>query len=333
MEQIHPLVTLYQQVILGFEPLAYAKMNERGAPHKYTKIYRRLTPTVLRAHLRGDITIGTCLINQYNKARAAVLDIDQGGIEALSRTLAYTSSQGLHAFAISSDNEEHSGGHVWLLFAQWNEPARLRQLAENIAIACDMQAETYPTRKAIRLPFGIHRWTGKRGMLFVVGATPLELDSGNNVVHEAIRRVSSLPLNHSDVVPQMKLQSDKPLDSARENRSNSRENSENSIRDYNHATDIIQLLQGFGGRIAEYLHNGGALMHCPCPFHKHADARASIEVRPTKNKDRYGDFIIFGYVPGCVFYTERGQVWDAFSAYCKLHGLEADEAIKRLHED
>jgi hypothetical protein len=38
MEQPHPLVVAYEETILGFEPPAYAKMNRRGALHKYSKV-------------------------------------------------------------------------------------------------------------------------------------------------------------------------------------------------------------------------------------------------------------------------------------------------------
>ena len=80
MEHAHPLVAAYSQTILGFDAPAYAKMNERGDAHKYTKIYRRLSSRLIQSHLKGDVTLAVCLINTVGAARAAVLDIDDGGV-------------------------------------------------------------------------------------------------------------------------------------------------------------------------------------------------------------------------------------------------------------
>ena len=101
---------------------------------------------------------------------------------------------------------------------------------------------------------------------------------------------------------------------------------------YNHSTDLVSLLGQFGGRVAEYLPSDGVLMHCPCPHHKHGDAKASIELRLAMNRERYGEFVVYGYAPGCAFYTERGRVVDAFSVYCQLNSIEPDEAVKQLSQ-
>lgn len=329
MESVHPLVQEYEQAILGFQPRAYAKMNERGAAHKYIKVYRRLTLQLLGAHLRGDMTLATCLINSAGSARAAVLDIDEGGEEALRKVLYTAWGRGVSAFAQSSLGDEHSGGHVWLLFDGWGEPARLRLLADKIAQESETHAETYPTLKSIRLPLGVHRWTGKRGRLIFQDASFLELDEGEALVKTAIRRIASLSRNSINQLPTLPPPEQRPLRGS-ERQSKVEEGQQNVILDYNHSTDLIALLERAGGRIAQPLRNGGVLMHCPCPHHKHHDARPSIEVRPAKNTQRYGDFVVYGYSPDCVFYTERGHITDAFSAYCKLNYLDPKDAVKEL---
>src|SRR5262245_1169282 len=128
MENVHPLAIEYHKTVLDFQPPAFAKMNEPGAQRKYTKIYRRLSYPLLQSHLRGDITLAACLINTAGSARAAVLDIDSGGEAALLRVLSAATDRQFIAFAQSSTNNEHDGGHVWVLFDGWRDPARFRSL-------------------------------------------------------------------------------------------------------------------------------------------------------------------------------------------------------------
>ena len=80
---------------------------------------------------------------------------------------------------------------------------------------------------------------------------------------------------------------------------------------------------------ATILCSGGAVLACPCGRHAHGDARASLEVTPATSS-RYGRFIAHGYAPGCLFFTERGQVIDAFGVFCRLEQLTPAEAVRRL---
>jgi hypothetical protein len=286
MEKLHPLVVEYHNTILGFDAPAYAKMNGSDAERKYTKIYRRLSPLLIQAHLRGDVTLAVCLINTTGSAKAAVLDIDAGGEAALMRVRKQAEEQRLIAFAQSSTNHHHDGGHIWLLFDGWQTPERFRLLANTLAEEAEVAAESYPTRKAIRLPLGVHRWTGKRGRLFLPDGTVLNLDEGEQVVKEAIHALRALPYNSVDLLPELPMPRRANRD-APESFSARREGSHDVIRDYNHSTNLITLLESSGGRVAQWLPTGGALMHCPCPHHKHRDARPSIEIRPAKNRERY----------------------------------------------
>jgi len=81
--------------------------------------------------VRGDTTLAACLITSDNLARTAVLDIDVGSEDSLLRVLAAVQVQGFTGFAQTARNDEHNGGHVWLLFDGFAEPIRLRTLAEN----------------------------------------------------------------------------------------------------------------------------------------------------------------------------------------------------------
>ena len=330
MEQIHPLVRDYHDAILGFDAPAFAKMNAPDSVRKYTKIYRRLSYRLIQSHLRGDMTLAVCLINTAGSARAAVLDIDNGGEEALQRVLKQAEARSLVAFAQTSQNAEHDGGHVWLLFDIWGEPERFRLLADTLAYDAGVSAETYPTRKSIRLPLGVHRWTGQRGRLIIPSHLPLELDAGEHNVREAVRIIRSLPRNDAEQLPVRPTPIAIPIQKIASRRSEHPQRHQDTIRDYNHSIDLRAFLERLGGRVAQFLPSGSILMHCPCPHHKHQDARPSIELRQAKNTERYGEFVVYGYAPGCSFFTERGQIMDAFNVYCKFYGLETDEAIQQI---
>lgn len=337
MEKPHPLVQAYCDTILGFEPPSYAKMNHQGALHKYTKVvigegdartYPPLTSKLVQAHLRGEITVAACLIDPQGKARAAVLDIDHGDELTLRRVLELALLQGFAGFAQSSKNDEHQGGHVWFLFSERTDPKRLRRLAQHLATQAGIEAETYPTKKTIRLPLGVHRWTHTRGRLLLSDGTVFELDEGEAVVRQAVRILSALTPNDISLLPPLPT-SVAPVESSPV-RLKSADPSASIIARFNQTQSLVALLERSGGKIAQQLPSGAVLMHCPCPFHKNGDSRPSLELRPAKNKARYGEFVAFGYAPGCQFYTQSGQVIDAFSAMCLLDGLTPAEAVQKL---
>lgn len=337
MEQPHPLVLAYQETILGFEPPAYARMNGRGASYKYAKVvrdvegkrvYPPLTLDTLQAHLRGSQTVAACLIDPEGQARVSALDIDNGGEEVLRRVLEMAAIQGFTGFAQSSVNEQHQGGHVWFLFRERTDPQRLRRLAQQLASQVGISAETYPTRKAIRLPLGIHRWTGKRGTLLLSSGLALNLDAGQHVVRQAVRILRDLPQNAASLLPplpQRGLRNEAAV-SLPEAVGGTRE----VINQYNQQTNLISLLESFGGRVAQPLAHSGVLMHCPCPHHKHGDEKPSLEIKPARNRARYGEYVAFGYSPSCLFYTESGTVMDSFGVWCLINGLSFVEAVKKL---
>jgi hypothetical protein len=330
MSERHPLATAFLAYVLGFEPEAYARMNPHGHERKYTKVYRRLTPHLLAQHLQGEITLASSLINPQGRAQSAVIDIDEGGEDALHKVIEQAQIRGLNAVALTSKTEEHDGGHVWVFFAEAVEPQRLRRLMQEMAKGAGIEGETYPTKKAIRLPLGKHTWTGQRGVLIFSDGERFELDNGIPTVREGLVKLLNFPKNPLNSLPQLPAS---PREGSRgsEMAGGRRERSDNPIQHYNQTTNLISYLESLGGRIAEEYPGGGVLMHCPCPNHKHGDAHASLEIKPSTNTSRYGQYVAYGYSQGCVFHTERGQVVDAFSAYTKIEQLTSAEAVKKLY--
>ncbi len=76
--------------------------------------------------------------------KAAGVDIDAGGDVAIEQTLAAATGLGYTAFGLvcTGGAGGHNGGHVWVLFDQGAPPEQLRQVADDVAAAAGIAAET-----------------------------------------------------------------------------------------------------------------------------------------------------------------------------------------------
>lgn len=323
------------QLYLLHDPTSYARVLRPGARHKYHTVQRAPTPDDLHAHLAGEATIAVPLVGAAGLSYHVALDVDQGGIEALQRALNVAHVLGWIAYAITSTNNEHSGGHVWMHLDQPAAPTCARLLAEQLAAAAgiatrghDPAAETYPTHKALRLPCGRHTWTGKRGCLVLHDGYTIDLDSGAQAIDDAIIAIAKLPQNVADRLPQLPVAPSRAT--ARQTRQERSDAPTNPIYHYNHTTNLLALLERYGGRIAEQRRDGSALLHCPCGQHQHHDGHASLEVRPARNTARYGQYVAIGHAPSCHFHAEYRRVIDSFTVYCRLAGMSPTEALHRI---
>jgi len=321
-DQVQVFHTLY----LAHEPESHARMNGPKAAKKYTKFHHAPTNGEIADHLAGRRTVAAPLVGPHGLCHHAALDVDAGGPSALRRVLAAAQHQGWTAYAITSDTDEHTGGHVWLHFDTPSAPERTRLLADQLAAAAGVDAETYPTRKALRLPLGVHQWTGKRGTLLLQEGQQLDLDAHTDAVVQALAMIAALPLNNASALPEVPRRT--PTTSQAHQTAPGA--AKDTITRYNGHTDLITLLERYGAKIAERYGNGGALLHCPCGRHSHSDRRPSLEVQPARSA-RYGRMVAVGHAAHCLFYTERRQVMDAFGVYCKLEGLTTREALYRLN--
>ena len=318
----------YRGVFLAHQPAHQGRMTGPGVDRKFITIHHPITDRELDAHFAGQLTLAAPLIGPDDLAYIAAIDSDvDAGESTLWRLLLAAQGRGFTAFAITSRTDEHDGGHVWLLFDQPTHPDRLRQFAENLVTTLGLVAETYPTCKTLRLPLGVHRRAERRGTLLLPTGAALDLDAGGDVLHEAVAAIAALPRNATGQLPQLPLAAPRP----RSTPPNVAPTTESIIAAFNQATDLVFLLESYGGRIAQRGRWGRTLLHCPCPNHAHGDARPSLEVQPAK-KARYGQHVVIGHAPGCRFATERGQVMDAFCVFCTWEGLTPQEAIERVRD-
>ncbi len=330
---LYDMVQVMCSLFLQHEPASYARMTRPGARYKYhtvkdaTKQPLRPTKALFPAHLSGAETFAVPLVGAAGFTYHVALDNDDGGIDALQRALAAAYALGWIAYAVSSLTNAHRGGHLWIHLDQPTAPNRARHLAVQIARRAQLgSVETYPTKQPLRIPFGRHSWTQQRGSLLLQDGQTINLDTSLAAVHAAIAHVAVLPRNSTVNLPTLPPP---PRPTASQTRQEPRGASDNPIHAYNQGTDLVALLERYGGRTAEQLRNGKTIVHCPCGQHKNGDQRASLEVQPARS-DRYGRAVAVGHAPGCLFYTEQRQVVDAFAVYCTLEGLTPNAAFQQL---
>jgi hypothetical protein len=346
MLNTYDLVQQFRSLFLRGNPASYARMNKPNAYSKYTKMLdpRSRAPLVITdgaiaKHLSGTATYAAPLIGADGFTREAALDIDHGGEVAIQCALHIAREFGYYAYAIAGTPVVggHDGGHIRIPLADVAAPERARLLAQQIQQCVitrlslpENVIELYPTQKGLRLPLGIHIYTGRRGVLLLQDGTRLNLDDGKPfaTIAQALNLIEALPANNPETLPTPAPVSPPP---ASLSNSTSRGSGNSPIQDYNHHTNLLDWLISIGGRVAAQTRSGGYLLHCPCNNHKHHDASPSLEVQPARNVSRFGAYVIIGHSTGCMFASQPGRIVDSFDAYCRWHGLSIKEALNQLY--
>lgn len=143
----------------------YARQLDNGS---YVCVREPFSDNLMYQHLRGKITLGTYLLSADNTARFTVLDADsEQEFDRLKAVAADLKKQNIPSYLEAS----RRGGHLWLFFGHPISGQKARGFGMGIAKTYRLgKMEVYPkqdtigtgTGSLIRLPFGIHRKTGKR---------------------------------------------------------------------------------------------------------------------------------------------------------------------------
>lgn len=147
---------------------------------QYVTVHQPLTSQLLLAHLQGAETLGTYLLNPQSQARFMVLDADN---EPDRRRLVAL-SQVLSQLACPSYLEaSRRGAHLWFFFDKSLEGEAVRRFGKGLLAYFNLTAiELYPKQERlrgegpgslIRLPFGVHRKSGKRYGFYTSEGQPL----------------------------------------------------------------------------------------------------------------------------------------------------------------
>ncbi|MBA3530308.1 MAG: hypothetical protein H0T73_00105, partial [Ardenticatenales bacterium] len=135
---------------------------------RYTCVHRPLPIKHIEAHLRGEMTLGTYLLDPESQARFVVLDADDTETwQHLVQTARSLASRGVPGYL----EQSRRGGHLWFFFARPVSGRTARAFGTGLIQASGLGTlELYPKQEAlrdgpgslIRLPFGRHRLTGRR---------------------------------------------------------------------------------------------------------------------------------------------------------------------------
>jgi hypothetical protein len=154
----------------------YARQLDGG---RYVAVYEPLQTGHLIAHLRGDMTLGVYALDGDSCGRHIVFDADDEPdwrrLKALAGVL---SGMGCPAYL------EHSrrGGHLWLFFAALIPGRQLRQFGNGLLHHFGIAGvELFPKQdrlktgpgSLVRLPFGVHRKSGRRYGFYTGDDRPL----------------------------------------------------------------------------------------------------------------------------------------------------------------
>jgi hypothetical protein len=312
-----------RSLFLQHDPASHARMLQPGARHKFAKVHHPPTDDELVNHLAGTSTIAIPLISPADLAYHAAADIDIGGETALRRCINAAVTKGYTCFGITSRTQTHDGGHLWMIFDTLTHPERLRQCMQQILTAAQVETrEVYPVYQSLRLPFGQHTWTRRRGRLLLPDGKTIDLDAGMAAISTGLNELAAASRNQVQYLPQLE-------DTLVSKTGRFVRGGAGPIAAYNQTTNLVTLLEGYGGHVADRSRQG-ILMHCPCGQHAHDDEQPSLWLQPARRPEIHGDMIAVGLAPRCRFYTSRGQVINAFNVFCIMEERTPAEAVEQL---
>ena len=169
-----PAAVLAQRFIQRWD--VYPQQLDDG---RYICVHEPLNVSHLYAHLRGEITLGTYLLNRESKVRFVVLDNDS---ETGWKYLLTCGSKLANADIPAYLEKSRRGGHIWIFFEKPIDGSEARSFSKALAKKYRFEGfEIYPKQdnigqgygSLIRLPFGVHRRTGKRYGFFDKDGQPL----------------------------------------------------------------------------------------------------------------------------------------------------------------
>lgn len=147
---------------------------------QYVTVHAPLTHAMLTAHLRGDETLGAYLLDPNSHARFMVLDADsepdRRRLIALSQVLTRLSCP-------TYLEASRRGAHLWFFFDNPLVGKEVRRFGKGLLAYFNLTTiELYPKQERlqgegpgslIRLPFGVHRKSGKRYSFYTSEGQPL----------------------------------------------------------------------------------------------------------------------------------------------------------------
>jgi hypothetical protein len=276
----------------------------------YARVVSQVTLSLLMNHLNGKITLGTYVIDERGCCSFAVLDADQeNGLDVLRAVQAELAARDV----VLHLERSRRGGHGWAFFANPISAAQVRAFLAPIANRYSL--ELYPKQDAgrgvgslIRVPFGVHRRSGRRYPFLADDLQPV-----GGTVEDALLWLSTAscsPVPQIDAPPSPLVRQQLPSELLQQSRHTSVGQRYSTIRAWNAAHDPFTAIS----RYVELDSRG--LGHCPFGEH-HAGGR-----------DEHRSFQVYrphqagGYCWLCHAGEIGGSLFDFLARY---HGKTARE--------
>jgi len=154
----------------------YAQQRDDG---RYLCIREPLRPELIHDHLNGHITLGAYVLDAESHARYIVYDADDAAwMDQLLQMGEAIKREGVTAYVEKS----RRGGHLWLFFESDISGKDARAFGAGLLAYHDIEnVELFPKQNRlfsgpgslIRLPFGVHRKSGRRYGFYHVDGRPL----------------------------------------------------------------------------------------------------------------------------------------------------------------
>lgn len=305
---------LYRSLFVG-RTSDFARQRLDGS---YRRVGRSLTPSDIQAHLKGQHTLGTYLINEDGRCTCAVFDADSAdGLQVLQGVQARLSQHAIPSYL----EQSRRGGHLWVFFTV---PALASHVRAWLLPFCPKNIEFYPKQaegvgygSLIRLPLGVHLRSGKR-YPFVVWAEHAPEPVAHSLVNTlawlaTVQRVNvpDLPTptprtsRAQDLLPSKKLAQHTSL-------------FPQNIRAWCAEQDPYRVI----GAVVDL--NSQGVGQCPFGWHHTGgcDTHASFKV--------YNPGVGSNYCWYCYTWQQGGSVFD-FLRY--WHGLDARDMWKRIQTE
>jgi hypothetical protein len=162
----------------------YAHQREDGS---YICIRKPLKQKFLLDHLKGDITLGAYVLGQDSTAHYVAFDADdEEEWEQLANMRDSLAQEGVPSYLENS----RRGGHLWMFFPWMVSGKEAQDFGRGLSKIYDLEGiEFFPKQEQlqdgpgslIRLPFGIHRKSGKRYGFVDAKGDPLSPSLGEQV--------------------------------------------------------------------------------------------------------------------------------------------------------
>jgi len=308
-EFINPAQTLGSQFIQRRD--FYARQLDDGS---YILVRKRLEEKHLVAHLRGKMTLGAYVLDAQSRGRYLVLDADDEPdwrrLKALAGALAEEGT-------ISYLEASRRGGHLWLFFEQPLPGKEIRAFGQGLLAYFNIEdLELFPKQDAlrdgpgslVRLPFGVHRLTGRHYGFYFPDDKPIAPTLREQI--QALSAPESVSKEHYDRFSAYWASLKQQMTSGRPQRWRQVKKEEGEQSLVKVIKETIPVRQ-FVLRYVELSPSGKGL----CPFHD--DQVPSLHVNDEQN---------FWYCFAC---EKGGSVIDF---YMQLEKCDFKTAVQDLHE-